>query len=321
MATRVGIDLSPASCRVVEIDAAPAWRRPKGETRVRSFAVLPPSGPETQAKLESLRKRHAAVVVWDVPSDHRQVMVTSGPHESMRAEALGALTAAGLQTYGAWADIAPASGRRDRATRRPVVVALAPGSTLTSALQPLVDAGIRLRTVTTPAMALASMARLRRAFSVPDAIEVYVALEEEVTCIAVVRGGVLVAARLLAWGYVVHLDALSQQRERDDITTRLAGLLRESVASIGGSSGDIGQVCICGGLPELRSMTAPLMERLDVEVEPLDSLFGINAVLLPEPADEFRERGAELRLAWADAADWPAPINLLRARSRPASRA
>src|SRR5439155_58597 len=235
MATRVGIDLSPASCRVVEIDAAPAWRRHKGETRVRSFAVLPPSGPETRAKLESLRKRHAAVVVWDGPSDHRQVTVTRGSYESMRAEA-------------------------------------------------------------------------------------FVALEEEVTCITLVRGAVLVAARLLAWGYVGHLDALSQQRERDDITTRLAGAIRESVASIGGSSGDIGQVCICGGLPELRSMTAPLMERLDVEVEPLDSLFGINAVLLPEPADEFRERVAELRLAWAAAADWPPPINLLRARSSHASK-
>ena len=63
------------------------------------------------------------------------------------------------------------------------------------------------------------------------------------------------------------------------------------------------------------------MERLDVEVEPLDSLFGIDAAQLPEPADEFRERGAELRLAWAAAADWPPAINLLRPRRRRASKA
>jgi len=201
------------------------------------------------------------------------------------------------------------------------VVALASGSELASALQPLIDAGIRLRTVTTPAMALGSLARLRRAFSAPDAIEVYVALEEEVTCITLVRGGVLVAARPLAWGYIDELDALRRPRERDDITTRLAEAILEFVASIGGSSGDIGQVCICGGLIELRSMTARLMERLDVEVEPLDSLFGIDAAQLPEPADGFRERGAELRLAWAVAADWPPPINLLRARNRQASKA
>src|SRR5438552_8421107 len=215
MATRVGIDLSPAACRIVEIDAGPAWRRHKGETRVRSFAVLPPSGPETQAKLKSLRKRHAAVVVWDGPSDHRQVMVTSGSYESMRAEALGALAATGLHTRGVWADIASASGWRDRATRRPVVVALASGAALASALQPLVDAGIRLRMVTTPAMALSSLARLRRAFSTPGAIEVYIALEEEMTWIKLVRGGVLVAARPLAWGYVIELDPLRQPRERD----------------------------------------------------------------------------------------------------------
>ena len=67
-------------------------------------------------------------------------------------------------------------------------------------------------------------------------------------------------------------------------------------------------------------MTAPLMEQLDVEVEPLDSLFGIDAARLPEPVDEFRERGAELRLAWAAAADSPPTINLLRARNRQASK-
>src|SRR5713226_5691895 len=126
MATRLGIELSPAACRIVEIDAGPAWRRHNGETRVRSFAVLPPSGPETQAKLESLRKRHAAVVVWDVRSDHRQVMVTSGSYESMRAAAArrrGNPPADGHDTgHGARFDGAPATrvlgARCDRGVRR-----------------------------------------------------------------------------------------------------------------------------------------------------------------------------------------------------------
>ena len=100
------------------------------------------------------------------------------------------------------------------------------------------------------------------------------------------------------------------------MTARLADAISEFVAEIGGAPRDIGQVCVCGGLLELRSMAAALMEQLDVEVEPLDSLFGIDAARLPEPADEFRERGAELRLAWAVAADWPPAINLLRARRR-----
>jgi len=141
-----------------------------------------------------------------------------------------------------------------------------------------------------------------------------------VTCIALVRDGVLLAARDLAWGYIQGENPHGELRSRDDITTRLADAIGEFVAATGGSPKDIGQVCVCGGLPELRSMSASLMERLDVEVEPLDSLFGIDAARLPEPADEFRERGAELRLAWAVAADWPPAINLLRARRRQISK-
>ncbi len=71
-------------------------------------------------------------------------------------------------------------------------------------------------------------------------------------------------------------------------------------------------------------MSPALMQRLDVEVEPLDSLFGIDASRLPAPADEFRERGAELRLAWAAAGRGGLAaglINLLRARRRQVSRA
>ena len=320
MATRVGIELSPAACRIVEVDGGLPWRRSQGETRVRSFAVLPPSGPETRAKLESLRRHHAAVIVWGGRSEHRQVMVTAGSYESMRAEAMASLSAAGLQTTGVWADIAPASSPDDRAARRPVVVSMASAADVSEALQPLREAGIRLRTVTTPAVALGSLARMRQAVSVPGAIESYVALDEQVTCIALVRGGVLLAARDLPWGFIEEDYAHGEPRSREDITTRLADAIGEFVAAIGGSPGDIGQVCVCGGLPELRSMSASLMERLDVEVEPLDSLFGIDAARLPEAADEFRERGAELRLAWAVAADWPPAINLLRARRRQVSR-
>ena len=320
MATRVGIELSPTACRIVEIDASLPWQRRTGDTRVRSFAVLPPSGAETREKLESLRRRSAAVIVWGGRSEHRQVMVSAGSYESMRAEAMAALSAAGLTTSGVWADIAPASSVDDEAPRRPVVVSMASAAEMSDAIRPLREAGIRIRTVTTPAVALGSLARTRQAFSVPGAIESYVAFDEQVTCIALVRSGVLLAARDLPWGFIDENYAHSEPRARDDITTRLADAIGEFVAAIGGSPGDIGQVCVCGGLPDLRSMSASLMERLDVEVEPLDSLFGIDAARLPEPADEFRERGAELRLAWAVAADWPPAINLLRARRRQVSK-
>jgi len=319
MATRLGIELSPAACRIVEIEGGSAFRRRQRDTRVVSFSVLPPSGPETQAKLASLRERSAAVIVWGATSEHRQVMVTGGSHESMRAEAIDALTAAGLQTHGLLVDIAPPAGAPERGARRPVLVALASATEVSAALRPLRNAGIRLRTVATPAVALGSLARLRRALSVPGTIEAYVALESTDTCLALVRDGVLVAARERAWGYVDHTSPFNTPRRLGEVASRLAGDIGEFITTTGGSAANLGQVCVCGGLPELRSMTAPLVERLEVEVEPLDSLFGIDVTRLPEPADEFRERGAELRLAWAVAADWPPAVNLLRAPRRQVS--
>jgi hypothetical protein len=67
-------------------------------------------------------------------------------------------------------------------------------------------------------------------------------------------------------------------------------------------------------MPDMRNMTLAIMERLDVEVEPLDSLFGIDEEHLP--SDDIHDRAGELRLAWAAAADWNASINFLRERRR-----
>jgi hypothetical protein len=318
MGKRVGIELSPTACRIVEVDDRPFW--PRGETRVRSFAVLPPSGPELRGRLESLRRRRAAVVVWGGRSEHRQVMVTAGSYEAMRAEAIASLTAAGLATTGLWVDIAPATPADDRAARRPVVVSMASASEVLDALQPLHDAGLRVRTVTTPAIALSALARLRQTAAASGAIDAYLAFDEQVTCIALVRKGVLLAARDLPWGFVEEDYTRREPRPREEMSERLADAISGFVVDIGGSPADIGQVCVCGGLPDLRSMAVSLMARLDLEVEPLDSLFGIDAARLPPAGDEFRERGAELRLAWAAAADWPPTINLLRARRRLASR-
>lgn len=312
MFTRIGIELSPAACRIVEVESGPAWRR---DTRVRSFAVLPPSGPQTLAALASFRRRRTAVVVWGAASGHRQVVVRPGSYEAMRGEAIAALTAAGVATRGMLVDIAPAAPPRD-ATRRSVVVALASASAVRSAMQPLVDAGIRARTVMTPAIALSALMRSRRDRSDPGAIEAFVALDETATSIALIRNGSLIVTRGLPWGYI---DA-RQPRRREDIASRLADELAEFFLAAGGSTASVRQVSICGGLPELRSMTVPLMERLDLEVEPLDSLFGIDATQLPRGVSGFQDRIAELRVAWAAAADWPAPLNLLRARHRHRSR-
>ncbi len=238
-------------------------------------------------------------------------------HEAMRKAAVKSVAAAGVVTRGMWADIATVPGSVP-GSRRAVVVALAPIDGVRAARQPLLAPALRLRSVVTPAAALTSLARLRRRTNATsEALECYVALQERATCVALVRDGMLMAARDYTWGFLDELGDGQQIRRREDITARLADELAELFSSVKGSGGGIvTQVCVCGALDELRSMTAPLMERLDVEVEPLDSLFGIDATRLPEPADEFRERGAGLRMAWAAAVDVPSPINLLRPRRR-----
>ena len=319
MATRVGIELSPAACRIIEIEGRLPWVRRAPETRVLSFEVLPPAGPETRAKLEALRKRSVAVVVWGVPTDHRQVIVTNRSYETMRREALAALASAGIDTRGVLADIAPTTKGKDRSLRRPVTVALAASAPIMAALASLTNLGIRVRSVLTPAAALTSLARTRRTFAVAESIEAYVALDTTTTCIALVRDGALITARELSWGYVDDAGR-AEPRRLDDIVGRLAGELSEFFGAIGASASAVSQVCVCGGLPELRSMTARLTEKLDIEVEPLDSLYGLDPEPLFERADDFQERCAELRVAWAAATDWPPAINLLRARKRQATK-
>jgi hypothetical protein len=311
MSTRAGIELSPLACRIVVLDGDDS------ETQVRSYAVVPIDAAETASRLAALRRYDVAVVVWGVSSDHRQVIVGEAPYERMRAEALDAARAAGVRVDGMAADIAPV-GSADSG-RQPVSLTLAESNDLAAEIRPLLEAGLRVTTVVTPAAALASLARTRRTFTAPGAIEAYVALEETATAVALVRDGVLLGACALSWGYF-ESAATRQLRQRDDVARRLAGDLRAFFSNAGAPSGSVRQLLVCGGMPELRSMTVPLMEHLDLEVEALDSLLGIDAQSLPDAADDFRERAPELRLAWAAAADRTPSINLRRRRRRPITR-
>jgi len=231
----------------------------------------------------------------------------------MRAEAIAALTAAGVSTHGMLVDIAPAAPSPD-AKGRPIVVALASASAVRSAMQPLIDAGIHARAVMTPAIALGALMRSRHGRSGPGGIQAFVALDKTAASVALINDGALMMTRAMGWGYLDGLDR--QPRCREDIASRLADDLAEFFHDAGGSAASVRQVCVVSGLPELRSMTVPLMERLDLEVEPLDSLFGIDTNHVPQGEGSFQERIAELRLAWAAATDWPASLNLMRAPHR-----
>ncbi len=307
MARRLGIEIAPGACRVVEVDA----RGGDESTVVRS--MMRASWPNPSA-LADYRGRHASLVVWGLRAEHRQAVVTAGAYQEMRREAVSAAREAGADTRKMLADIAVAGAERSR--RRPVMVALARTSDVAAALRPFVSAGVRVRSVVTPGLAMMSLSRMRRRLTPPGTAEAYVALEETSTAIALIRDAVLVAARELEWGY----QDGTRVRSREEVSSRLGGAVETFFGDCGVRRSMVSQVCVCGGMPELRSMTLALMERLDVEVEPLDSLFGIDGDRLPDPSDDFPDRIAEMRVAWAVAADWEAPINFMRERRRLATK-
>ncbi len=315
MAARLGIELGSVSCRILDVEA-PDESGASADSCVRSFNRYPRFGRELREALDALTGRPTALVVWGLAAEHTQATVACGPYAQMRREAL-AQRAPSLGAGRRVADIAPATAAPDGATRR-VVLASAPAAAVAAAAQPFLAAGLKLRSVVTPAAALMSLARRRPA--VRGALEVYVALAETATAIALVRDGALIAGHEMPWGYL-DPDRSLLVRRKSEVAAYLAAHLETMVDAIRPAHGPVAAVYVCGGFPELRTMTTSLIECLDVEVEPLDSFFGIDETRLPEEGLTLHDRAAEVRLAWGAAIDWPAPLDLLRERRQQQQRA
>jgi outer membrane murein-binding lipoprotein Lpp len=175
-------------------------------------------------------------------------------------------------------------------------------------LQPVADAGFDIRGVSTPAMALTALSRQHRT-SAPGSIAAYVALEAHATCVAIVRDGVLLFAREIAWGY----------GDAEPVETKLAAELRRSMLFFRQTfRAAVEVVVLCGGMANLRALTAPVGSALGLAVETLDSLTGLDASDLPEPAEAFRSAVSSLRVAVAPAAESGSRPTLLPASIRSA---
>jgi hypothetical protein len=273
------------------------------------------AGSALSGALSALRGQRAAIVVWTAGVEHKQVIVSDANYEDMRAEARAALRDAGRSTEPALFDIAPVPGPRSRG-RRVVMLASAPAADVYARLRPVIAARIIVDRLLTPSAALLSLSRGRDRTSDQAGLESYIALEETAGCIALIREGVLVGAHDLPWGFIEQRGDARSPRSREDVATRLAEDLLVFLEESRIERQDLRHVSICGAAPDLRSMAISLMERLDVEVEPLDSLFGIDERHLPGDSAEFRERVSALRLAWAAAADPHPPLDLYRLHRR-----
>src|SRR4051812_36359819 len=94
MALRLGIEISRAACRIVQVERA--FRANNDETTVRACAVVPAA--DAASALAPYRGQQATVIMWGLPSDHRQAVVNVGWYGRMRREAVSATRQAGIDT-------------------------------------------------------------------------------------------------------------------------------------------------------------------------------------------------------------------------------
>ena len=317
MPTRTSIELYPDGCRLVDVSVASRAAGASGadEARVRAFASFEAADASAlAAQLASLRtgrrlSREAWVTVWGLRS--AQQFLRLPPAKSADLEALAAREAR--------KDIAPLEADGDRATvgimpggevtigtqrRREVSMVAVSTTEVLRRIQPIVDAGFVVEGVLTPALALTAVARARRE-TLPGSAGAFVALGSRAACLAIVRDGILLFARELPWGH--EADSAP-----DAVGARLASELRRSVLFFKQTfRASVDHIGLCGDMPNLRALTAPLGEALSVPVQIGDSLTGIDAAAVPEPADRFRAAVGALRLTIAAGSEFAPPINLL----------
>ncbi len=325
MPTRTSIEVHPTGCRLVEIQVAAGGRqRTGGDVVVRRFvtqvaAAAAAADPVAAARalsairIERKLARQATVILWGLRTAHQYMRLP--PAKPGDLPAIAAREArkeiAALETDGTRATVATMIGAEVTVgthRKREASVVAAAGSEVERRTQPLIEAGFHVERVVTPAMAMAALAR-SRGDALPGSTAVYVALGARATCVAIVRDGMLLFAREMAWGHESEPTAAG-----DPLSTRLVSEVRRSILFFKQTfRTPVETAVLCGDMPGLRDLAGPLAAVLELRVETLDSLAGIDASAVPEPAGEFRSGVAALRLAIAAGADAHVAANLLPA--------
>jgi hypothetical protein len=163
-------------------------------------------------------------------------------------------------------------------------------------LAPLVGAGFRVERAISPCNALAALARLRMPRG--DGATCWLAINRTGVAMIVVQPGKQLYSHSFAWDSTVGSSG-SQARllQRYSLVAFLAPEIRRAMAAAREKGAVIDAIVTCGNLPEIRSLTMPLIEELDVEVESLDSLEGL--IVSPDALDRLSEAAASLRMACA----------------------
>src|SRR5215204_1209593 len=165
-------------------------------------------------------------------------------------------------------------------------------------LVPLANAGFRVERLVSPCDALAALARVRT--PVGEGSTCWVAVNRGGVAIVVVRPGKQLYAHSFLWNSNVGATG-SQARllQRYSLVSFLSPEIKRGMQEARRQGTPISAVVTCGNLPDLRSLTMPLIEELDLEVETLDSLDGLS--VSPPASDKLADIAPAIRLACAGA--------------------
>ncbi|MFO7692536.1 MAG: hypothetical protein R6V57_05580 [Vicinamibacterales bacterium] len=291
--------------------------------RVRAFREIPYSAADPDALAAELRTalkgigRRASVAVWGLRSTHQVFLLPPAAPADLEAVARReARTAPGGLPAPPLADAVVAGTLRDG--RRQTGYAAVAADELRARIQPLLDAGVRVESVATPALAHALLAGQRRTL-LPDAVVAVLSVNVQSTAITVVHGGVVLFARELPWGEETDRPAESQDLAgRAAFATRVSAELRRSLVYVRQTlKAEVSRVLVCGDLSDLRSLTGPLVNELALDVETLDVGEDLDLSKLPEPSDGLRSRLGAWRTALALAMDVPPQPGLRSRDARP----
>jgi hypothetical protein len=251
------------------------------------------------------------VNLWEIASIHQYVLLPTASHAELEETARhrsAALLGVAPRDVAIGTFFGQQRAEPGRPSKTEVSFFAASLDEIHSRLRPIVESGFVVEGITTPCGALWSQARLRRP-SMKGIVRAYVALSANMSSVAIFSNGFLLYARDFSWGYsdTPHGPAA----DREALASRLSAELRRSFLYLKQYwEEDVSMLLLCGDMPEIRSLTAPLIERLNIEVETLDTLEGIDAAVLPQPVDRFSEQIAAFRLASAIAVE-STPVNLL----------
>lgn len=171
-------------------------------------------------------------------------------------------------------------------------------SSVAPLVAPLVAAGFRIERVVTPCDALAVLARLRTPR--PNAATCWLAIDRDGVAVIAVRPGKLLYSHSFVWDSSVGaIGSQARLLQRYSLVAVLAPEVQRAMAAARQEDTPVEGIVTCGNLPDLRSLTMPLIEELDVEVETLDSLEGL--VVERSFAGQIGDAAAAIRIACAAA--------------------